>query len=188
MIVTCPHCDRPSIVADGTVDVPPCPFCSGVTRPSSQSRPRSPAHPYRPVRSPWPYALAVFAVTTLSAFLYLASTRGDSPIPLSFGPPEFALQSWQLVSAYEADSASADNAYKDRRLQVTGRVEKADWDSTPIRYVLLADEASPGVHCFFSKADDQFNDLKPGETVTIEGTCTGKRAHVILRDCSVAAH
>jgi hypothetical protein len=125
----------------------------------------------------------------LGTFLYLASTRGDSPIPLGFGPPEFALQSWQLVSAYETDPVASDDAYKNRRLQVTGRVEKVGSDSNPTRYVLLAaDDASLGVQCFFSNADDQFGDLKPGDTVTIDGTCTGKRAHVILRDCSVAVH
>jgi hypothetical protein len=125
----------------------------------------------------------------LGAFLYLASTRGDNPTPLSFGLPEFALQSWQLVSAYETDPVASDDAYKNRRLQVTGHVEKVSSDSTPTRYVLLAaDDGSTGVQCFFPNADDQLGDLKPGDTVTIDGTCMGKRAHVILRDCSVAVH
>jgi hypothetical protein len=129
-------------------------------------------------------------VTALGVFLFLMLTRAEGRRALGFGSPEITLQAWQLLEAYQTNPARADETYRNRRLQITGRLEKKGWDAAGTRYVFLAPEPETmlGVQCLFSGRDDQFEDLLPGQSVTIDGTCLGKDGNVVLRDCKIAAH
>jgi len=94
----------------------------------------------------------------------------------------------ELYAAYRANEVRADATYKDTILLVTGRVRSIGKDilNTPYVSLYVEEELLGGVQCMFSDADiAQLSMLHKGQTVTIQGRCSGLLMNVILRECSL---
>ena len=92
-----------------------------------------------------------------------------------------------LAAAYEGNEVKADKTYKDKAVEVTGKVK----DIGVIlgqTYVVLSsgkDFSITDVQCFFKdKAEiDKVAELNKGDTVTITGEVDGKSMNVGINDC-----
>ena len=90
-----------------------------------------------------------------------------------------------LYRAYKANEVAADGAYKGKLLAVSGTVHNVGKDILGTPYVALDDALQ--VQCMFSPDQKaELADLRPGQSVVVEGKCDGFLIEVILRDCRVA--
>ena len=97
----------------------------------------------------------------------------------------------ELYTALVTYGTAADAKYKGRVLRVTGMIYRTvvniDLD---VRYLILTSATKFRewqVTCTFNRDQGQgLNQLKVGETVTIQGKYDGYGANVLMRDCSLA--
>ena len=113
------------------------------------------------------------------------------PLPPA-GPvaPAVRVTAEALLRAYAADAGSADAAYLNREIALTGEVEVVGRNlfGTP-RLVLKppGDPTSPRrVQCSFD-ADHSaaLNALRPGDAATVIGHCEGMADHVQVTNCRI---
>lgn len=106
--------------------------------------------------------------------------------------PVAILTADELVDEYKKNQIGADQKYKDKLIQVTGRV--SDIGKLPLAgyYVDLTSSGEGdvfGIKCILDKdekgAEEKAGKLKAGDTVTIAGRCEGKAAGqaLYLRYC-----
>jgi hypothetical protein len=95
--------------------------------------------------------------------------------------PEFKLTVDELVAEYKNNQIGADQKYKDKLVQVNGKV--SDIGKLPLAgyYVDLASSQEGdllGIKCILDKDDaktqTKAGSLKAGDTVTVIGKCEGK--------------
>ncbi len=127
--------------------------------------------------------------------LFLSGCKSRSPTTPATAPPAaIAVKAGDLMQAYggDANALAADAKYKGKLLKVTGKLGSVQ--KAPLMgYVatLLPEDATDlnltGVQCFLlESAEADVANLKPGEIVTLEGTCDGQTlAQVKLSKCSV---
>ncbi|MDP2931587.1 MAG: hypothetical protein Q8O05_03685 [Chloroflexota bacterium] len=135
-----------------------------------QAAAQSPAPPPLPAAEPVPEAKPA---PTLESLL----TQSDLTID-------------ELYTALVAYSTAADDKYKGRVLRVTGMIYRTvvnvDLD---VRYLILTSATKFKewqVTCTFDKEHGQgLNQMKVGETVTVQGKYDGYGANVLMRDCSL---
>jgi hypothetical protein len=88
-----------------------------------------------------------------------------------------------LTAAYEANEVAADNNYKEKTLDVTGKINQISKDFSDNIYVTLAgDDEFREVRCYFEDNATAVK-LKKGMKVTFKGTCDGFLMDVIMKDC-----
>ncbi len=86
----------------------------------------------------------------------------------------------QLVKNYQSNEDSANKAYLNKAIQVTGTVSevKANQDGMPT-VMLSSDDPFTGVYCTLKSKDAS---ATVGRQVTIKGICSGMLTDVRLRD------
>lgn len=93
-----------------------------------------------------------------------------------------------LFAAYDDNEVAADNKYKEKTLKITGTVTDISTDYSDQVYITLeTNELLYSVQCYFED-DEQINkvaELKKHDTVTLIGTCEGKRFNVIVKYCEI---
>jgi len=90
----------------------------------------------------------------------------------------------QLVADYKANEVKADLTYKDKVVQVSGKVHKIEKDLGGHPVVILVGEGLVVVRCVYDKAYiEQTSAYSKGETVTVKGICEGKFGSVNFRGC-----
>lgn len=92
-----------------------------------------------------------------------------------------------LVKAYKENELAADDKFKDKKLQVTGRVQNIA-DTLGSLTVSLTGQSFVTVMCRLSAdSKDAAKKLKTGQTVTIIGTGDGMTGgfYVGLQDCTI---
>lgn len=105
-------------------------------------------------------------------------------------PPESAVPvvtAIALVQEYHANEVGADRSYRGRVIEVTGRVESVRRDALDRPFVMLyTGRVLQGVQCVFPESRaGSIASLRPGDEVTIRGTCTGMTlGSIILKDCT----
>jgi len=80
----------------------------------------------------------------------------------------------EMISALEGNAASASDKYKDKYLEVTGRLNVIDSSGDYISIYPDDEFALTGVQCFVQN-DEQLNivkQLNKGDQVTVRGKCT----------------
>jgi hypothetical protein len=88
-----------------------------------------------------------------------------------------------LIFEYETNEIAADQDYKDRRVYITGIVSTIAKDILGDPYVTLG-SGFPSVQCMFPRSHESLlASLKPGDTLSITCTGSGKTINVIMRDC-----
>jgi hypothetical protein len=98
-----------------------------------------------------------------------------------------AVPAEELMASYEANEVRADRAYKNQRLAVKGLVDKIGKDLLGTPYVTLkSGELIQSVQVMFNSRDEGLlADLRPGQAVVLQGTCTGKMWNVILEQGTI---
>lgn len=91
----------------------------------------------------------------------------------------------QLLKDYNASEENGDATYLNKRLMVTGTLSEIS-ESNGSMLLLLRGDGGNYVSCSPAKeAALEKYDLKPGDTVTITGVCTGMLMDVLLSDCTL---
>jgi hypothetical protein len=122
------------------------------------------------------------ALLVIVPFLCCGCNRPKSPPSKADEPlkPEFKLTADQLLDDYRKNQIGADQKYKDKLIEVTGKV--ASIGKVPLAgyYIDLASsgEGELGIKCFLDKDDmaseEKAAKLKEGDQVTLAGRCEGK--------------
>jgi hypothetical protein len=98
-----------------------------------------------------------------------------------------AIQAPDLFSQFENNAIAADRVYKDRCIDVIGRVQEVDRDMLGNPYVALEADIVGVVQCFFRENQaGELAKLSKGQAVVIAGTCRGKfLISVTLKNCEL---
>lgn len=94
-----------------------------------------------------------------------------------------------LAKAYEDNEVSADKSYKDKTVEVSGKVSDIGVVAGQTYVVLSAEKdfAITNVQCFFNEQAeiDKVANLKKGDTCTIQGKVDGKSMNVGVNGCTL---
>lgn len=97
---------------------------------------------------------------------------------------KFAVTAERLFYDYQQDATTADELYKDTKLQVTGIISSKGTDSAGSPYVIMeVGELSEtcGVQCTFTGSFASIvASLSVGQQLTVSGTCLGYSNHVVI--------
>jgi len=113
--------------------------------------------------------------------------KGTSSSTVTVQPEEvISITSSQLVSEYQQNEIAADSKYKDKTLEVTGRVGSIA-ESFGKQYVTLkSDDIIITVQCFLKSSEgEKAATLSPGQSVTLQGRNDGMSFNVTLSDCTI---
>ena len=89
-----------------------------------------------------------------------------------------------LYKEYDANSVAADQKYKDKVLEVSGKICNIGEDITGVPYIVLAGDeyGMVGVQCCFGD-ENVVAKLSKDQQVTVSGKCDGIIIDVFLRGC-----
>jgi hypothetical protein len=125
--------------------------------------------------------------------LGLAGCQTHTPPPAAPATPAVTVKAGDLLQEYASNAVSADAKYKGKALRVTGKFGSAS--KAPLMgyaVQVLPEDAGDvnlsGVECFIvESAEADVANLKPGQMVTLQGTCDGQVVgQVKLSKCTVA--
>ncbi len=93
-----------------------------------------------------------------------------------------------LIAQFQADENAADRAFRDRTVEVTGKVvhvEKTKTGEPVVRFGEIGRVLSPHVECYFQAKDNP--GVSVGQTCVIRGRCMGKSMGVgaWIKECAV---
>ena len=98
---------------------------------------------------------------------------------------DLELPATELYAAFEADEAAANEKYLSRNLAVTGEVAQVSTTDAGVTTVSLeAGGMLGGVSCELAP-DQDASALRPGQTTTIKGFCSGLLMDVVLNRCVI---
>jgi hypothetical protein len=111
------------------------------------------------------------------------------PAPISIPPTGvIRISADDLMAQFHADEAAADRVFRDRTVEVTGKVVNVHKASSGTPVVTFGEMAlfSPKVQCYFHENDNP--KVLVGQPSTIRGRCMGKSGGAVgtwLQDCVV---
>lgn len=93
----------------------------------------------------------------------------------------------KLYKDYEENAIAADEKYKDKLIQVTGKIDKIFREVMGHPYVTFkVDKYFDHVQAVFDKDEEKnITKLKKGQTITVRGRCKGKTINVWLDECII---
>ncbi|WP_439620434.1 OB-fold protein [Gemmata sp.] len=108
------------------------------------------------------------------------------PPPIPPGDTPIVVPAADLDREYDANEFDADRKYRDKQVEITGRVKRVADDVTPGRVTLVLNGLpATSVNCVFPLTEKpNLAVLEPGDEVVIRGRCKGKlKNSVTLEDC-----
>ena len=91
-----------------------------------------------------------------------------------------------LFRAYEQNEIKADNAYKDRYVKMTGRIDDIGKDLMDNMYVTLAASEFFGIQVYFNDEDSsEVANLNKGGTITVVCMVEGLMGNVMCEDAAL---
>ena len=119
------------------------------------------------------FLVDIFSKGTLSAGLLHSSTLVSATPVRSSETVVITAQS--LYAAYAMNRISAQMMYDDQKIKVSGVIRSTGITADDVPFInLIAGIDVIGIHCSFDKGNQsQIAQLKPGGTVSIQGTCDG---------------
>jgi hypothetical protein len=88
-----------------------------------------------------------------------------------------------LVKAYQDNESNANALYLDKPLEIKGEISETKVDQVGnTTLTLKSEDAFASVFCTLKKANPN---LKPGQTVTVKGICTGFLSDVVLKEAII---
>ena len=101
--------------------------------------------------------------------------------------PSISVSAEQLISEYKDNEIAADQKYKGKLIQVTGRVDHVGKDIVDSMYVTVKGKGKyefVTVQCFFDDSwATRLSYLSEDYPITVQGTCDGKFGNVLLKSC-----
>lgn len=135
--------------------------------------------------------LIIFAVAIILIYQFFIKDDGEEKNTKTetqeVSMPVLSISSTKLAVAYEQNEIDADNLYKDKLIQVNGKIVSIGNDVMDDPYIVLNtgnDFSLTGVQCML-KTKDMASGLRKGELVSVTGKCSGKMMNVILRNCTL---
>jgi hypothetical protein len=110
-----------------------------------------------------------------------------TPVPVAPDDAPIVVSAADLDREYDANEFDADRKYRDKRVEITGRVKRVADDVNLGRVTLILDGLpASSVSCVFPLAEKQnLAMLDPGDEVVIRGRCKGKLKNTVtLEDCT----
>jgi hypothetical protein len=130
---------------------------------------------------------SLIAVAGFLTIAYGSDDEKTTEIAISSETPSLKVSAIKLYADYEANGVAADEKYKDKVLQVTGKITTIDRDIMDKIYITLKGNQYFGdVQCFF--AEDHIQTamkLSKGQKITVKGKCNGKMMNVLLKGCII---
>ena len=96
--------------------------------------------------------------------------------PVAPATPDVTVTAKTLLKAYEENQFAADSAYKDKRLRVSGKLSNVTtgfFSGVDVNINGGGDFEFTSVTCSFDTAPPGVEKLKPGDSVTFDGDCSG---------------
>jgi hypothetical protein len=125
--------------------------------------------------------LAVLAALLTGCTKVRSSTQKEEPIK-----PVATLTADQLLDEYKKNEVGADQKYKDKPVQITGKVSEVRKDLFG-RYFIGLGTAQEGemfdIMCYLSndkETEEATGKLQKGQTVTLVGNCQGRAGGLAL--------
>lgn len=141
---------------------------------------------------------SLVSAAIIGTFVFMAAASGQDEVEKKVAEqtkkePALQVSSVELYEAYEANEVSADKKYKNKTLEVSGKVidiNKNSIDESEIIVKLngLVDNEYEimGISCYFDASHtDEAANLSKGQKITILGLCDGNLMGVNLKGCSI---
>ena len=127
------------------------------------------------------------AVLVIIAAIYGYNEYSRGNKDLSGAKADVSISAVDLYNEYSADEAKANTKYLNKVIGVRGKISKIDKDATGSASILLdAGSDMGGVSCLLdARHNEEAAKLHSGDSVTINGSCTGMLSDVVLVRCSV---
>jgi hypothetical protein len=100
---------------------------------------------------------------------------------------DLSVQADDLYAEYEENEVAADEKYKGKEIEVSGRIVDIGKDLLGASYITVGGQGMlDGVQCSFSKsAESVLARLKKGQEVKVHGRVEGKMGPVQLKNCKM---
>ncbi|MDC0719109.1 OB-fold protein [Nannocystis bainbridge] len=126
---------------------------------------------------------------TTSTSAASAARPSSAPEPPKAPQIDARVTARELFEAYEKNEIAADNRFKDKLLEVSGKVDNVGKDLLDTPYVALSTGGKfdiLGVQAFFDDASlPKLANLSKGQDVTVACRCDGKFGNVMLKECTL---
>lgn len=98
---------------------------------------------------------------------------------------DIELDADKLIAFFETNEDSANVAFLNKIIVVTGNVDNIKQDNSVVTVYLKNQGSTTGIICSFDKSIIDIGVIKPGEPLKIKGICTGYLLDVVLNKCSI---
>ena len=103
--------------------------------------------------------------------------------------PTIFVQSREILNTYGENEVRADSKYKDRFVQIRGKVDDVKKDLRGKIYVTIGTGANfeiPQIQCFAKRGEeDAFASLNKGQEIIVSGRVDGLMMNVLVKDCEI---
>lgn len=116
------------------------------------------------------------------------TSNTPAPAPKPAEPTVIKITAVQLYSEYEANEVAADNAYKGKTLEISGKIDNISKDVWDNPYITLKTQAMFGsVQCSLKDSEqDKAATLKKGQSTVVRGKGSGLTiSNVMIMDCEI---
>ncbi len=128
--------------------------------------------------------ISTVMIVVLGTILIYLWTFRKADLSVSSKKADFEISAAELLESYESDEESANAAYLDKIIIVTGLVDHIYEDSLSVTVYLKNEDSFSGVLCSFDKSVISTNRPPLGKEVIIKGICSGYLLDVVLNKCS----
>lgn len=104
--------------------------------------------------------------------------------------PEYSITSEQILKEYDENGVKAATQYKNKVVEITGKIDEINVDITGDAYITLTDGTDfslTNVKCTFldSQQINKLNDLVKNQTITVVGTVDDYSFNLYVKNCSI---
>lgn len=132
----------------------------------------------------WITLAVVFIGLIVGTFVYMYTFR-KADLSVASQNADIEINASDLLQKFTDNEESANKAFLDKVVAVSGVIDKITEDSTSVSIYLKKPEDISGIMCGFNKSAIDKSSLKVGESICIKGICTGYLMDVVLNKCSI---
>jgi hypothetical protein len=99
--------------------------------------------------------------------------------------PDLKIEAVELYNQFQQDEVAANKKYLDKVIEVKGRVNEVQHNSSGTSIQLDAGPNAGGINCSFTGSESGIPLPSKGSLITIKGRCSGYLMDVNLVDCAL---
>ncbi len=127
-------------------------------------------------------------LSILIALIILAGTVGlylyNKPVrSIRNKKADISISADSLFSAFEADENAANKTYLNKVIEVSGKIQSVDSDTSGLAVTLQSASGMFGVICKMENSYQDPDAFTRGQSVQLKGICTGYLMDVVLVSC-----